>query len=957
MRMTRKRASGALLISLVAILLPACGGGSKSGTTPPSGESIAVSSGNEQTADVGEAFSTPLVAQVTSGGSPVSGVSVTFSAPTSGAGATFTGGKSTTTVTTDSSGNASATLTANETLGTYSVSATAPNVTGTANFGLMNVSAGSITATGGIAQTAPISTGFPLPLVATVMENGSAKSGVTVTFTAPSSGASGTFTGGKSSITATSDSNGNATVSLTANATAGGPFSVTATAPGFAGDAIFFMTNLAVTTVTIEATGGTSQTTLVNAAFADPLQATITGGTQVSGIQVTFTAPASGASGTFSNGQTTETDTTNASGVATSSTFKADGTFGSYSVAATAPNVSSTAIYSLTNNVSTSGATFYSFSLSGLEAINSGPNFYALAGSVAIDSNGTVVAGEQDYNDGFGLTSPQPTGDDITGGTLTVSATTGQGTLTLDTNNTNLGIDGVETLGVQFVNAKHALIIQYDGTATSSGSLDFQTLPSALGGGYAFTLSGVDPTNYDAIVYGGVLTLSATNFAQSGGTLAGVFDVDDFGASTAPALGNTFSNATISAPDQFGRGMIVGTGIADTLNYYTIGPEAIRMIDVDNAAGVIGDSMIGSAFGQGSTTFTNSSLGTSVFGVQSNWYGNIFGAAGMFTTSSGTLSGTADDNEVQNGIQAQAASIGGSYSISESVDSTTYNGYGSLTLTPGDLGDISALGIYMTDPNLNLSDPNNTSSGLGGALIADLDGFDLNGTGIVIPQTNTSTSSFNGNYAFGAQELNLNINGGEFDFIAQGSVASLALNGTGLASDPWAFLTPVLQVTGFSISSGVVNFTFTAQGTFVPQVGSEYVIGGTGTSFDGVTLTVLASPAPSTTQFSANTSVQASSASGTATPATYTGVGFSGTATADGSHAGRYTLPLAADLNDGEAATSFGVTLYQAAGGELFWLETDSDSVFLGTLQQQGSLSGLPAVKRKQATVEDKTSR
>jgi hypothetical protein len=89
----------------------------------------------------------------------------------------------------------------------------------------------------------------------------------------------------------------------------------------------------------------------------------------------------------------------------------------------------------------------YAFYLSGLEAIGNqidGPNFYALAGSVTIDANGNVLGGEQDYNDGFGLTSPEPSGDTITGGKLTVNATTGQGKLTLITNNRNLGASGTE---------------------------------------------------------------------------------------------------------------------------------------------------------------------------------------------------------------------------------------------------------------------------------------------------------------------------------------------------------------------------------------------------------------------------------------------------------------------------------------------------------------------------------
>ena len=67
-----------------------------------------------------------------------------------------------------------------------------------------------------------------------------------------------------------------------------------------------------------------------------------------------------------------------------------------------------------------------------------------------------------------------------------------------------------------------------------------------------------------------------------------------------------------------------------------------------------------------------------------------------------------------------------------------------LTITAGDLGDVSALGIYMTDPNLNLNDPNNTATGLGGALIADLDPALPGGTGVLVPQTDTSTSSFTG---------------------------------------------------------------------------------------------------------------------------------------------------------------------------------------------------------------------
>jgi hypothetical protein len=632
-----------------------------------------------------------------------------------------------------------------------------------------------------------------------------------------------------------------------------GAYAVTATV-GTLAPVAFNLTNVAGGTVVfIGPTGGTPQSTAISTAFAAPLVATVTtGGVVTPGATVTFTAPAlTGASGTFaSNGTITETDTTDVNGNATSSTFTANATTGAYIVAATVTGATAPANFSLTNTpVST-----YAFYLSGLEVTNpvpTGPNFYALAGAVAIGPDGTVMGGEQDYNDAVGLTSSEPTGDTITGGTLTVDATTGQGTLTLITNNTNVGVAGTETLGVQFVNANHALIVQFDGSATSSGSLDLQNLTSNVTGGFAFTLSGVDPTG-NSVVYGGVFSLSS-------GTATGVYDVDDFGAAATPTL-NTAFTGTVSAADSYGRGTVTGTGIATTLVYYNVGPEAVRLIDVDTT-----DSAVGSAFGQGTTagSFSSTSLGNSVFGVESNSFGNPYAAAGQFATTpaAGTFAGVADDNE--SGSFVSAVSIGGNYSIAS-------NGYGSLTITPGDLQDVSVLGIYLTDPTLNLNDPNNTTGG-GGALVADLDGFTLNGTGVVTPQTDTTTADFTGNYAFGAQEYNPD-DFWEFDVVGQGSVTGGVLSGTGLVSDP-------------------------------------------GSYFPGDVI--------------ANT-----------------GVSFSGTATPDPVNAGRYTIyPLSITVVAG-SPIDFRVAIYQASGTQLFWVDDDTLSLFLGPIEQQGSLTGLPAAKR-----------
>lgn len=106
----------------------------------------------------------------------------------------------------------------------------------------------AISATAGNAQFSPISTAFPTALQATVKDgSGNAVSGVTVTFTGPSSGAGGTFNGGGNTATAITNSTGVATASaFTADSTAGN-YSVVASIAGGTGTASFSLTNTDVT--------------------------------------------------------------------------------------------------------------------------------------------------------------------------------------------------------------------------------------------------------------------------------------------------------------------------------------------------------------------------------------------------------------------------------------------------------------------------------------------------------------------------------------------------------------------------------------------------------------------------------------------------------------------------------------------------------------------------------------
>ncbi len=208
-------------------------------------------------------------------------------------------------------------------------------------------SAASIAATKGTPQSAPVNTAFSILLVAMVKDAmGNPLSGAVVTFLAPSGGATGTFATGISATAAT-DVTGAASAVFTANSVAGA-YSVLASVSGVAAPATFALTNLAGPAARVSVTSGSGQITAVNTPFAAPLGVTVSDavGNPVSGVKVTFTAPASSASGSFAGGA--NTITTNASGVA-STMFTANGTPGTYSVTATVAGVAAAASFSLTN--------------------------------------------------------------------------------------------------------------------------------------------------------------------------------------------------------------------------------------------------------------------------------------------------------------------------------------------------------------------------------------------------------------------------------------------------------------------------------------------------------------------------------------------------------------------------------------------------------------------------------
>jgi hypothetical protein len=366
----------------------------------------AVSGSTPQSAAVNVAFGVNLTATVTdTGGQPVSGATVTFTAPTSGASGSF--GPSGTTASAVSGTNGVATapvLTANATAGSYTVTAAVSGVSTPASFSLTNTAV-----TGPSAVTLnPVADSYvesDVPSTnfgtATVLKNvttndtraylkftvagisGTITKATFKAYTQTSSGsgyelhqvadnswvepgltysnrpAVGTTIGTAvniiantwTSVDATTYVQSNGTFSFEMNATSASLKQYTSKEGANPPQLVVEYTP-AATVAALAATAGNGQSATVGTNFPTDLaaRATDSNGNPVSGVLVTFSAPTSGASGSFTGGSLTATVTTGADGVATTPILTANATAGSYQVTASVPSGPAPVAFSLTNN-------------------------------------------------------------------------------------------------------------------------------------------------------------------------------------------------------------------------------------------------------------------------------------------------------------------------------------------------------------------------------------------------------------------------------------------------------------------------------------------------------------------------------------------------------------------------------------------------------------------------------
>ena len=416
------------------------------------------------------------------------------------------------------------------------------------------------------------------------------------------------------------------------------------------------------------------------------------------------------------------------------------------------------------NNSSLNGT--YAFSFTGVNTFG----FLAVAGSFQANGSGAITGGVADINSGNGVFTNQSLS-----GSYNVH-NNGQGTATFATSTATFDINFV------IVSGQRALIIRFDNNSTASGSIDRQNnsafSPSALGGTFAFSLSGIDAGSRTLVSAG------AIDNDGAGGIPSGVQDLNDNGSPTT----NQAVTGTYSVSSTNGRGILTLNTVLGTLTFafYVVDSNRLKLIEIDNVPVLAGD-----AFRQQFPQSTGSVSGPLAFtlgGAASS--GIPFVVGGVLSTdgSGHVTSGTQDINN--NGGITQNVAITGTYSVGA-------DGRGFLTLN-GSSGTTNFI-IYPTTSGVQLVQVDVGESSIGTA-------FSQSGP--------FSTSTVSGTYG-----LNLTgvLGNNEIDSTAQFSAdGSGHLNGAMDVNNGGALL-PNLSLSGNSSISANGRGTGQLNSSFGPQ--------------------------------------------------------------------------------------------------------------------------------------------
>lgn len=390
----------------------------------------------------------------------------------------------------------------------------------------------------------------------------------------------------------------------------------------------------------------------------------------------------------------------------------------------------------------------YVFSVSGISG--DGAPYSALGTFTANGSGGNgiggITGGTIDLNDAD-LTAPVANAAIASSSSYTVGVD-GRGRVTLNTA-TSLG---KITLDIVLADSSHGLVIEFDGIATGSGTIDAQTSGVTPTGSYAFIFSGADVSSGTANLFA---TVGNFTLGTGGAITAGSEDFNDGGfaypnqAVTGNVVpGPSSTPASTLSTTQFG---------ALTYDVYAIDATHLKFIEMDASATLLGD-----AYSQSSTSAPS---GTMAFTLAGSYPGASAAAvAGGFLVTDGSGNIT-NDSSVD-------ANIGGSVSPSPITFTGTYaaGAAGRYTLGLTSFTNGSGYAAYPSSGGLLLLEIDNSGTMVGAAY----------------PQTSGATFAAAQGYALNLSGTNLGAATGsaaEVDDIAQFTANSSGTTVTGVVDE------------------------------------------------------------------------------------------------------------------------------------------------------------------------------
>ena len=488
----------------------------------------------------------------------------------------------------------------------------------------------TVNLTTGNNQGAALGTPFATPLQVRVLDSsGNPIAGATVLFSVSSSGASASL----SSTSVTTSATGFASVTATANGTAGA-YSVMAALSGTPTTGTFSLWNYGAATA-VAVSGGSGQSATVGTAFGAPLVVIVRDAANqpVPGVTVGFTAPASGATAALSGASAS----TGASGTA-SLTATAGQLVGAYGVTASVSGIAVPATFALRNTAGAAASVTASSGGGGQQLAGIGTAFSTLLAVTVKDGFGNAIPGVTVTfaSPGSGASAALSSGSVTTNAsgqasvTATANATVGSYTVTASV----AGVPGTVTFAL--ANYGPLVLSPASITVPPRGTVSFGATGDPTGG-YVYGL----PTNAS----GGMV--NPTNGTYTAGPTGGVTDIVSVSNTLVPT-----ATATVT----------VGPGVTISPTPTAVPPRATTVF---------------SATGGSGTGFTYS-LTTNASG------GAVVAATGVYTA--GTAGGGTDAVTVTDSLGNSATAtitVGAGISLSPSPTSVSPRGTKTFTASGG----------------------------------------------------------------------------------------------------------------------------------------------------------------------------------------------------------------------------------------------------------------------------------